>query len=71
MLKNFNKNYQNNQNISIFTRISYHSENQPIVFLQICCVWPAWLNKKTNKKKPTKNSVFTRTSAFTLTSLAA
>jgi hypothetical protein len=36
MLKNFNKNYRNNQNISIFTSISYHSvfTRPPFLFFQ-------------------------------------
>ena len=35
MLKNFNKNYRNNRNISIFTRISYHSVFTRPLFLLI------------------------------------
>jgi hypothetical protein len=36
MLKNFNKNFQNNRNISIFTSISYHSvfTRPPFLFFQ-------------------------------------
>jgi hypothetical protein len=36
MLKNFNKNYRNNRNISIFTSISYHSvlTRPPFLFFQ-------------------------------------
>ena len=36
MLKNFNKNYRNNWNISIFTSISYHSvfTRPPFLFFQ-------------------------------------
>ena len=36
MLKNFNKNYQSNRNISIFTSISYHSvfTRPPFLFFQ-------------------------------------
>ena len=32
-----------------FWKLYIPSENQPIVFLQICCVWPAWLNKFLSK----------------------
>jgi hypothetical protein len=36
MLKNFNKNYRNNRNISIFTSVSYHSvfTRPPFLFFQ-------------------------------------
>ena len=42
----------NNFNLRSFVQYKpTTSENQPIVFLQICCVWPAWLNKFLSKFK--------------------